>query len=269
MKRGIIICGILLFIPLFSFSFNLRIDTPKIKLKVKGGETITGSIKVENPSSEKIEVKIYLEDFLYTSPYDGAKQFFAPGTTEFSCSSWINFSPQEIVLPPFGKRRVNYSIKIPSEIEGGRYAVLFFETSLGEIEEEREGANIVILGRIGTLFFLEAKDSIKRADLENLKVEEGTIKGDFVNRSNVVIVSRGNFYIMDERGMVLDRGKIQDIYTFPNDKVPISIKPSKDLPSGRYTLISTFDLEEGDVLVKEIDFLKDSLGDIRILQVRD
>lgn len=265
--RRILIFWIGISIFLYTFSFNIRIDIPKVKLKIEPGEVINGAITVENPSSEIAEVKVYVEDFLYVPPYDGSKEFFPPGTIGYSCAKWINFSPQKIILPPFAKRKVNYVIKVPPKVRGGYYAVMFFETSLGSMEKA-EGVNVVILGRVGTLFFLETEDSVKEAEIENVRVSDTTIKGDFLNKGNVVITSKGSFYIMDSKGMVLDRGKLADFYLFPEDKGEFRLKIRKDIPPGRYTIVCSFDLGEGDILVRELDILKESLGSVRILSIR-
>lgn len=266
--RKILIFSIGIIIFFSGFSFNIRIDTPKVKLKIEPGEVINGTITVENPTSEITEVKVYVEDFLYVSPYDGSKEFFAPGTIGYSCAKWINFSPQKIILPPFAKRRVNYTIKVPLQVRGGYYAVMFFETSLGG-EEEKEGVNVVIRGRIGTLFFLETKDSRKEAEIEDIKVEKDTIKGKFSNKGNVAIIAKGNFYIMDTRGMVVDRGRLREFYLFPEDKGEFCLKIGENIPPGRYTIVCSFDLGEGDILVRELDILKESLGPVRILSIRE
>lgn len=252
-----------------AFSFNISVDVPKVKLKVKEGEVVRGELAVRNPTQDEIKIKVYLEDFSYASPYDGTKKFFPPGSTEFSPAKWITFSPQEIALAPFGRKKVSYIVKVPSTVTGGYYAVLFFETSLGAITSAEEGANILIVGRVGSLFFIEAEDSIKKVGIEEITAEGNTVKGEFHNLGNVIVISKGSFYVMDDTGRVFDRGKINDIYISPGDKALFSISLVNDISPGRYTLITTFDLEEGDILVREIDFSKGKRGEIKILQIRE
>ncbi|MFH1938920.1 MAG: hypothetical protein ABIK21_02060 [bacterium] len=258
----------LLFIGNNVFSFNLSISDPKINLKVKKGEVLPGRIKAENPSSGEIKVKVYLEDFAYIPPYDGTKKFLPSGSTEFSCSPWISFSPQEFKLPAFGARFVDYSIRVPPDAKGSYYAVLFFETALGEIEEE-PGYNVKVLGRVGSLIFLEAEGGLKQAEVKDIEAEGEEIKGEFLNLGDVFINSISSYFIMDEEGMAVDRGKLQDLYLFPKDKASFVISLSKKIPTGKLSLICTFDLGEGDILVKEVDFIKDANGFIKIIEIRD
>ena len=156
----------LLFLLPFS-SFALRIDNPKIKLQLSPKDNYSGAIIVENPSSDEVSVKAYLEDFIYVAPFDGAKEFYAPGTTSLSLSGWISFSPQEFILQPFSSRRVNFSISPTSSFNSVHCGVLFFETAIGITYEDGKAINV--LGRIGSLFFVEPKDKRKQATFTNIQ----------------------------------------------------------------------------------------------------
>lgn len=261
---------IMVFLSREGFAFNISISDPIVKEKVAAGEVITGRLELTNPSSKEIKVRAYLEDFTYIAPYDGTKKFFPPGSLDFSCTGWISFSPQEFTMHAFEKKKIDYSIRVPQGVNGGNYAVLFFETSLGKIENESEyNYNVEILGRVGALFFLEAEDSIKRAEVKQIEEKNNTINGKFFNKGEVFIKSQATYYVIDEAGMVLDRGKLDDVYIFPPDGTAFNIKLSKSLAPGQYVLVCTFDLGEGDVLVKEMDFSKDLSGKIKILEIKD
>ncbi len=269
MKKVTLFITFLLLLSLSAFSFNIGVSNPKVKLKVSPGEVITGSIKISNPSSNEVKVKVYVEDFKYIPPYDGSKKFLPPGTIKNSCAKWISFSPVEFKLPPFGKRNVEYSISVPSSAKGGYYAVMFFETALGQIEES-PGSRLLVLGRIGSLFFVETQDSIKKANIDSIKTEGNSIKGIISNTGDVFINAKGTYFVMDSEGMVYDRGRIKDLFLFPGDKADFTLTLSNErIPRGNYTLICNFDLEDGDVAVKEVDFMKKQDNSIEISAVRD
>jgi len=270
MKKNIIFL-ISIFILSFTpkvFSFNLSISNPKINLKVDPGEVITGSLTINNPSSSEIAIKAYLEDFIYVAPYDGSKKFFPAGSTEHSCAGWISFSPSEFKLGPFGQRNIDYTVRMPQSASGGYYAVLFFETSLGEIEQT-PGNRLLVLGRIGSLFLVETKNSIKKAEIEDLKAGINSIRAQFKDTGNILLKAHGTYFIMDTGGMVRDRGEIGDIFIFPGNETLFSIKMAPSLGADKYTLIINFDLQDGDVLVKEIDLMKHTDGSLEISAVRD
>lgn len=242
------------------------LDRGKVKLTIKAGETITGFITLRNDSNTDIPLRAYFGDFVYIPPFDGSKKFLPLGATESSCGEWVSFSPQEFTLPALTKRQINYVIKVPQDASGGYYGVLFFETAPGKPEE---GKGLQIITRIGSLFFLETEDRIKRASLNDLSIEEDSIQAHFVNSGNVILISNAVFYIMDEEGMVVDRREIKKFYLPPGEKFPFTIPILAGLSSGSYTVVLTFDLEEGDILVREIDFSKDEEGEIKILQIRE
>lgn len=269
MRKITLFIAFLFLLSVSAFSFNIGVSNPKVKLKVSPGEVVTGSIRITNPSSNEVKIKVYVEDFKYVPPYDGSKKFLTAGTLENSCAKWISFSPVEFKLPPFGRRNVEYSISVPSSARGGYYAVMFFETALGEVEES-PGSRLFVLGRIGSLFLIETEDSIKKADIDSIEVEGSSIKGIISNTGDVFINAKGTYFVMDSEGMIYDRGKIKDLFLFPGDKADFALSLSNErIPRGSYTLICNFDLEDGDVAVKEVDFMKKQDNSIEISAVRD
>ncbi len=256
----------LLFLLPFS-SFALRIDNPKIKLQLSPSDNYSGTIIVDNPSSDEVSVKTYLEDFTYVTPFDGAKEFYAQGTTKASLSKWITFSPREFTLQPFSRRRVNFSISPKSSFNSVRCGVLFFETSIGTTYENGKAINVV--GRIGSLFFVEPKNKSKRATFTSIKGLSHSLTGDFTNSGNSFIHAQGTSYTIDNEGMVKDRSVLEESYLLPNDSTKLQMALSSDLAPGTYTMVITFDLEEDDSLVKEIDFSLSGSGKVTVLDERN
>jgi hypothetical protein len=248
--------------------FNIRTDTRKVELVIKSGMTHSGTITVDNPSEDTIAVKVYLEDFSYIAPFDGAKEFFPPNTNPNSAASWIAFSPQEFTLAPFGKKSVNYSLAVPSGVSGGYYAVLFFETALGTVPDQESGTNLLVKGRLGTLFLLETADAIRAVETGGFSAEASSVTGTFSNKGNTAIACKGSFYVMNASGEVFDRGTIKDMYLSPKDDAVFSMALSPDLPEGVYTLIASFDLGRGQASVTEIDFSKGERGQITVTDVK-
>ena len=265
MFKRIVFLFLLFLLPISSFA--LRIDNPKVKLQLSPGDNYSGAIIVENPSTYEVSVKVYLEDFAYVTPFDGAKEFYAPGTTSVSLSNWITFSPQEFTLQPFARRRVNFSISPASSFNSVRCGVLFFETSIGTTYEEGKAINV--LGRIGSLLFIEPKDKRKQATFNGIKGSSYSLVGDFINSGNSFIHAQGTSFTLDNEGMVKDRGVLEDLYLLPNDSTRLQIALSSDLAPGTYTMVITFDLEEDNSLIKEIDFSVSDSGEVAVLDERN
>jgi len=247
-----------------AYAVTMHIDKPKIRAQIASGGSESGAITVVNTTEDSVDVKAYLEDWIYSPTQDGAKDFAPPGTTPLSCAPWINFYPAEFTLSAFGAQQVFYSVRVPPGVEGGHYAVLFFETAMGTTKNE-EGVDIVIKGRIGSLFYIEAGAVKRKAVLSDLAVtgRQGEYKIDAVlkNIGNVDITAKGAFNIIDNKGMVFARGQFNDVYTFAGEQAKISSTFSKSIPAGNYDLIITLDL--GDMpLIQEAQITFGSYGEV-------
>lgn len=201
-------------------------------------------------------MRVYLEDWFYAPEGDGSKSFAPAATTARSCSSWISFSPEEFNIPPKGEQRVSYKVNVPrnSALDGGHYAVLFFESKVGELAAPKEfaGAGLNLVVRVGALFYVEIRGTVKRtAVIDNLKLGKESspnrllIEADFRNSGNADITTAGTFHIMDSQGMVYARGEFNPLYTLPEDKAKLigSWDTWKNpIPKGSYDIILTIDL---------------------------
>lgn len=134
---------------------------------------------------------------------------------------------------------------------------------------DEQGQKVNILGRLGSLIFVEPEDNRKTVSFTGI---EGAVKGftgKIKNTGNTFLHVSGTFFIMDKEGIAEDRGEIREFYLMPEDETNLEIELAKSLISNNYTMVVTFDLEEGDVVVKEVDFSLSPLGEVKILDVRD
>ena len=245
---------------------QLFVEEGKLVHTVRPGTNVTGSTYVHNTSDETINISMYWEDFEYVAPFDGTKKFLPPGTGEASAANWVSFSPSTASLGPYAKQKISYVINAPAEAQGGYYGVLFFERD--PIESKFQNG-LSIVTRVGTLFFVETEGKNKAAAIQNLMVTHNTISGQFVNQGNVVLIPDGVYYIMDQEGLVVDRNSIEKIYLPAQSETEYAWNISEDIQPGSYTLVLTVDLQEGDVLVKEIELAKDSNSNITIVSISD
>jgi hypothetical protein len=249
-------------------AFALRIDNPKIDMQLSQGESYSGQIVVENNDTHEIRVKVYAEDFLYKEPFDGEKQFLPKGTTPLSLASWLTMSPLEFSLAPYGRQTVNFVLRPGENVDRVHCGIIFFETALGKAISA-QGEGIDILGRVGTLIFIEPPKQEKKGEFGQIKENENSFEGIFKNAGNTFLHVQGIYYIIDSNAKVKARGKTNELYLLPENQTKVSVKPQETLSAGNYTVVLTFDLEGGKVLVKEIDFSVTASGTYKIVTVRD
>jgi len=245
---------------------QLFLENAKVSLSVSGGERINGSLLIHNTSSVVMSMRVYWEDFEYKSPYDGTKNFLPAGTAPRSASQWVAFKPQVFTIPAFGQQSVDYTVSVPSQIEEGHYGVLFFERTPSPSENPHE---ITIVTRVGSLFFIEPSIKNKKAVIQDIGLQGNSIIASFVNQGNITLIPHTTYYIMQNDGMVLYRGDSKNLYVPAGATAKIEIPLKKKLSQGHYTVVLNSDLDEGDVVVKEIGLVVDASGQLSIESSKD
>ncbi len=224
----------------------------KIRVVVSPGERAFGEITLDNPTDQSKSMRLYLEDWYYLPGGEGGKEFLPANSTPASACPWIIFSPADVTVPAFGKQKINYSVNVPADASGTRFASLFFESlfSKGSISDSDRSVGLNVNVRVATLFYVEVKGSVQRAaKISNLKIQPAKeakdsleITLEFENTGNADITTSGNFSLMNNEGLVSARGAFNSVYTFPGGKgVLLGVWKDK-IPAGDYDLVITVDL---------------------------
>lgn len=277
MKNRILISAIIFTIAIFAAhreasAFSINISPPSIHISVPPGGAKSGAITVENKSDDPMDVKAYIEDWVYTA--DGGKTFKPAGTTPLSCAKWITINPQKFHLEPKGKLGVQYTISVPQDAEGGHYAVIFFESALNEAEATEGNVVVRFSGRIGSIIYQETEGKVNkvgsitsftsgRPDQNNPLEFKITLK----NEGNTHILANGILNIMDKDGNVLGKKEFGPINTLSGETRECKAEWLGELPEGTYDAIATLDIGGGAPLVAETVLTVSSSGAIDKIDV--
>ncbi len=240
---------------------QLFLEQGKLSLAVSDAERSNGSVTLHNTSSDPVEVKVYWEDFEYKSPYDGTKNFSPAGTGRNSASKWVAFTPQVFTIPAFGRQKIDYTLTVPDTITEGHYGVLFFESNGAPMAGDK---GVTLVTRVGCLFFIEPKQKNKKSDIQDIKSDKKGFTVNFVNQGNIVLIPKTTYYVMEDEGLVVSRGETEKLYVPPGVSASLEIPLKSPLKEGRYTLVINSDLEEGDVVIKEVELAVDAGGQVTI-----
>lgn len=240
---------------------QLFLEEGKVVLAVSPGERVNKSIMISNTTDKEVTVRVYWQDFEYKPPYDGAKAFLPEGTSVRSLNKMVNFSPNSFQLPGFGKQKVEYAINMPAQAQGGYYGVLFFEKA-PDPKEAKIGVSIVT--RVGSLFFVETKNKSKKSEINNILIQSDKITGVFHNQGDVILIPRMTYNVFDKEGLVADRGEVKKVYVPPGASANWEISFEKKLPAGRFSLALNTDLDDGDVIVTELNLDVNDAGHLKI-----
>lgn len=80
------------------------------------GGKYEGVIIVKNDTNDPQEAKVYQTDYLFYS--NGTNNYGDPGTMPRSNAKWVRFSPSYLTVPPQGMVSVNFTVTVPSNIDG-------------------------------------------------------------------------------------------------------------------------------------------------------
>ncbi|MBI3323758.1 MAG: hypothetical protein HYZ92_00570 [Candidatus Omnitrophica bacterium] len=250
-----------------AWALNLTNNRPIVQETLAPGDAVQGSVELANNGAEPMRVKVYLEDWRYTSAGDGSKEFAAPGTFPRSAAGWVSVFPALVDLPAHGRGHVDYVIRAPKDqaLDGGYYAVLFFESVIGQGRAERSAepsAKVQFSARLGSLFLVEVNGSVRRqATLASLAVSPPSastplkLQSQLSNDGNTVLKCEGFFHLLGPSDLVAARGELPSRYLWPGSGAPIAAEWAGSLNPGSYTTVVTYDCGGELVVTSEADLV--------------
>lgn len=233
------------------YALSINIDPSNVKLILKSGDSKEGSIQVTNNGSLPVKISAYTEDWVYAS--DGSKTFMKPGSSVYSCSSWIKLDPSNFDMSPKETKNIGYKITAPKNISGGHVSVIFFEAQISSVE------GIAVSGRIGTIVYQDTEGDIRReVEFKDLLVtpsSEGTpidIKISLVNKGNSHTGLKAKLNIRKDDKTVIEK-ELLPINLLPQDITTSRILLQNDLKEGNYKLKIELSYDDKK-LEKDTDF---------------
>lgn len=240
-----------------AWAFSLNISPPSVEYSVSPGDSVRGAITVSNNSQTTMTIRAYVEDWVYAD--DGTKSFRPKGSTPYSCGNWIHLVSEEFELPAGADRAVPYTITTPADFLGGRYAVIFFESTIGQ-STSPEGSVVRVAGRIGSIVYLEAAGLARReVVLERFEVlpPAGQHPLRFVttvtNRGNAHATGEGIVNLLNAQGDFVGKQALPQIRVLPNDTRRIELAWPTSLAPSRYQAVLTVDFHLAEPLVEEAE----------------
>ncbi len=241
-----------------AWAFNARIDRPSVEETLAPGQATHGTVQVENQGDTPLALDVYLQDWEYLEGGTGDKLFSTPGSSRWSAAPWISYFPAQLKLPPHGTGSVEYTIRVPADGNGGRYAVLFFESVLARSPADKDGVSVQYTGRLGSLFEVQVAGTVSRAgEIPEVTISRPdedrplTLGYTFRNTGNVAIRPKAYFNIVDVSGQYFGRGEFPQRYTFPGRSGSATAEWTGSLSPGDYTVLLTVDVGGTEPLVAE------------------
>lgn len=231
-------------------AFSFSVEPSRIEVSVPAGKQRGKSVRVQNKSEKPVHLKTYVLDVVFLP--DGTSDFPEPGSTPWSCATWLRVVPEELDLPPGGMQDVRVSLAAPADSRGGYYAMIFFETGPSYVE-----SGLGINFRIGA--FTQAtipNTEVYQAKLADLAVESSAeVRVGLFNEGNVLFRPKGKLKIVDasqKRVRQVDFNP-QRVGVLPNT-LRIFRTRLEPLPPGSYRVKAELDYGTKYLLVGERAF---------------
>ena len=185
-------------------SSRITVSPLNFELTANPGDTVTNTVRISNPGSSVITIRMEVEDFTVVG--ETGRVVVEPAETEtYSLAGWVEVLPDLFTLQPGEQQAVEFSIKVPFNAEpGGHYGSILAST-IAVTGEGFTGA--AIAQKVGSLVLLSVSGDV----IEELNVKEFTAPGflefgpipfviRFENEGTIHVRPRGFVTITNWRG---------------------------------------------------------------------
>ncbi len=222
---------------------SLGISPLIFELTGNPGDIIENQVKVSNPSSQIISIKMTVEDIAPTGEI--GLIVIEPGETEtYSIAKWTKTEPEEFTLNPGEEKWVKFTISVPNNAEpGGHYGTVV----AGSNQIVGGTTGTAIAPRVGVIVLMTVPGAMKEyltiKDFTAPKYSEyGPVNFSirFENKGTVHVKPRALITIADFLGK-----KVTDIHVAEMNVLPDAIRKfqaswnQKWLFGGKYTATLT------------------------------
>ncbi|MGB7444113.1 MAG: P pilus assembly protein, chaperone PapD [Coleofasciculaceae cyanobacterium] len=203
-------------------------------------------INIINPTNTPLRARIYTEPFTY----DRNQGFQTLPSSPNDLSSYLQFSPRELTIPPGVSRRIRLRALLAPNLPEGEYRAVVFTETLQEASESNQNA-VSVITRVGTNVY------VRKGDLSpNLAVDGASFDSDknqlllLVRNTGNASVKSGVRWQLKQGGNVVRSGELppstviaqSDRYLLLN----FTSENQSPLPPGNYQLTGDLSWEEDD-----------------------
>jgi hypothetical protein len=244
---------------------SLGLTPAFVDANVKRGATYAQNFTIANQTTTRLRFRCSVADYWYDAQNE--RLIGRPGTLPRSASTWVQFTPAEVVIEPNSSAVIKAVISVPQEATGGYYTMPLFEGEPTDIDEagQQKTAAASFAVRLGGLLMLATEDSSEY----NVEVMSGKITPptatselemelDINNRGTAHARLHGMFAILDATGKLAGRGRIEEKRYLPGQHESLKAPWTGELAPGKYVALVTFTYDragsEPAALVYELPF---------------
>lgn len=254
MKRNFHFSAILLLLTVwFAASVNaqnLGVYPTTLDFRLTSGQSEAQIINLSNGSANKVQFRIYLNDWVRDSA--GGHIYYEPASIERSCARWLTIDKNFIELQPGESTQLTVQMLVPSSPDAAtemKWAMLFIETVEENTSRNDKNAQATVknLIRVGVHVYQTPPNAtekgIKVLDLKPNPEIANTYDLYCKNTGDVMIECKAYLELAAATG---EQTKLDFIEfpMFPDQVRVVTFELPKNLPVGKYNALGILDAGE-------------------------
>ncbi|HEX7022877.1 MAG TPA: hypothetical protein VF171_08465 [Trueperaceae bacterium] len=219
----------------------LGLQPPAKLYTLAPGESITQTLRVDNPASEPVAIRVYPGDWQFDAY--GKSVFYPAGSLPQSASSWITFTPSQLDLESREHGEIRYTLTVPPGTAPGTYwGVLFAE---GENPNPTPGETLASFRiRTGHTFYVEVAPVTSSGEIAGLfttppatSTDPYTFGVQYSNTGTKLQRLTGRIEVRDTSGATVATIPLDGIISLPGSTRTITAQLYGPLAPGDYTAL--------------------------------
>lgn len=212
------------------------------------GQAYNQEFTIVNKTTTRLRFHCSVSDFWYDEKGDRLEG--RPGTLPHTASTWVQFTPSEIIVEPMSSAKFTAVISVPANATGGYYTIPYFQGEQAEEpnhpSQKKLTAEYSVAVRLGGLMMFATTEGSEY----NLSVKGGAVHPptatsplelelEAENLGNAHVLLHGTYAFLDANGRVAGRGQFEEQRYLPGQRRSFKTDWAGDLAPGHYTAILT------------------------------
>lgn len=242
---------------------SVAITPAYIDAQVKRGTAYSKTFTITNGTKARLLFNCSVADYWYDE--QNRRVEGRPGAFPRSASSWVQFSPPELVVESNSSAPVKLVITVPSGAAGGYYAAPVFEARPVTPEPAGHSVRASVGISIHGVLMLTTEDAAEyNVEIMGGRVDPPTdsseleVRLDVRNRGTAHARVRGVYAILNAAGRFVGRGKMKEKNLMPGQRGPYKSSWAGTLAPGLYVVVATLSYDragaEPATVVYELPF---------------
>lgn len=211
------------------------------------GEVIPMKLTLGNELDDNQKYTLTLVDYSFNA--QGENFFPAPGTQARSSGKWIEFTNDQVIIPPRQDLDIFYTIRIPNDpsLKGSYWSVILIEPEriiAGKPASEKNEMQINIKIRYAYQIVVNIGAGIAKLKVLDKKVvfenEKKKLNLDIANNGEIFLNPKLLLKIFDQKGVEIKKLESAEQKIYPDTSIRY-ILDVNDVPSKKYTAIMLLD----------------------------